>query len=108
MFRNKDDADCPLWQAPCKKEKCRWWKNVIGTNPNTGETINQGDCAIAFLPFLLIENTQQARQAGASSDKVATEINQFHRSMVDLNALSLEIARHNGHSLIGGKCDGGE
>ena len=104
MFGSKDDADCPMWQAPCKKEKCRWWKHIAGENPNTGEQINAGDCAIAFLPFLLIENTQQARQAGASSDKVANEVNAFHRSMVDLNDLATAIrdGRANGHKLLGG------
>lgn len=68
------DADCPLWKAPCKKEKCRWFTHVIGTNPNTGETINKQGCAIEFLPMLLVENAQQSRQTGASVDRLNNDV----------------------------------
>lgn len=65
MF-SKEKADCPLWQAPCKQHQCRWWIQVQGHNPNTGEQINAWDCAINFIPLLLIENSQQQRQTGAA------------------------------------------
>lgn len=90
MFGNKDDADCPLWRAPCKQQKCRWFVQVIGHNPNTGVKENRWDCAIAWLPIMQIETSQQARQAGASSDKVATEVAKFHRSMVQMNNLAIQ------------------
>lgn len=79
------DADCPLWQAPCKEHKCRWYVQVQGFNPNTGVQENRFDCAMAWLPVLQIETSQQARQAGASSDKVATEVRKFHNKMVHMN-----------------------
>jgi len=79
MFEAKN-ADCPLWRGPCREGKCRWWTHVIGTNPNTGETINKQGCAVEFLPMLLVENAQQARQAGASIDR-------FNNDMVKMNGV---------------------
>lgn len=78
-------ADCPLWQAPCKQHGCRFYIKVEGTNPNTGMQESRWDCAVSWLPFLLIENSQQQRQTGASTDKVANEIDKFHRGMVAQN-----------------------
>lgn len=73
MFSNKK-ADCPLWRGPCRENECRWYIQVIGNQPNTGEQINKWDCAIAFLPMLTIQNSMFQRQTGASVDKVATEV----------------------------------
>lgn len=77
--------DCPQWRAPCREHKCRWFIQVIGKNPNTGANENRWDCSIAWLPILQIEMAQQARQAGASADKVATEVRKFHNKMVQMN-----------------------
>jgi len=79
------NADCPLWGAPCKKHGCRFWFQIMGTNPNTGASVSEFNCAIAWLPMLIIENTQQARQAGASSDKVANEVDKFRAQMARQN-----------------------
>jgi hypothetical protein len=38
---------------------------------------------------LSLEFSQQARQAGASSDKVATEVAKFHKSMVAMNHIAI-------------------
>lgn len=80
-------ADCPLWQAPCKEHGCRWYKYIRGTCPNTGADVDRWDCAIAWWPMLMIENSQQQRQTGASCDKVATEIKKFHDGMARQNAV---------------------
>jgi hypothetical protein len=73
MF-SKDEADCPLWRAPCRKEKCRWWVHVTGKHPQTEEYIDRANCAIAWMPWLQVETTQMMRHATASTDKVANEI----------------------------------
>src|SRR5215831_1463189 len=78
MF-NKDDADCPLWRAPCRKDKCRWWVHVTGKHPQTEEYIDRADCAIAWMPVLQVETTQMVRHATASTDKVASEVNRTAR-----------------------------
>ena len=50
----------------------------MGKNPNTGEDVNQFDCAVSWLPMLLIEGAQQTRQSGAA-------IESFRNEMVRLN-----------------------
>ena len=78
MFGEKK-ADCPLWKSACKEHGCRWYIQVQGNNPNTGEQINRWDCAISWLPVLLIENSQQQRQTGAA-------VESFRNEMVVANA----------------------
>jgi hypothetical protein len=67
---------CPLHKKDMSKicHKCPWWVKIAGPNPNTGERIDNWSCAITFLPYLLIENSQQTRQAGAATESMRNEI----------------------------------
>jgi len=56
------------------EHECDWYTHVIGANPQTGEQIDQFSCAIAFLPMLLVENSQQQRQTGAAVESLRNEI----------------------------------
>lgn len=76
MFGKSDNLDCPLRRAPCTEHKCRWYIQVIGQHPNTGEQINRWDCAIAWLPALMIENSKEQRHTCASVDKFRDEMAQ--------------------------------
>lgn len=60
--------NCPLYRRDMSKvcHKCNWWTHLRGTNPNSGQPVDEWGCAIAWLPMLLVENAQQARQAGAA------------------------------------------
>jgi hypothetical protein len=53
--------------------KCRFWITVMGQNPQTGETVNNGDCAIAWMPVLLIENSKVNRETGAAVESMRNE-----------------------------------
>ena len=64
--------------------KCRFWVYVQGTNPQTGETVSNGDCAFCWTPKLLIENSQQQRQTGAA-------VESFRNEMVKANESSQQI-----------------
>ena len=46
----------------------------MGKNPNTGQDVNDFDCAISWLPILLIEGSQQTRQAGAAIESFRNEM----------------------------------
>ena len=50
----------------------------MGKNPNTGQDVNRFDCAVSWMPLLLIEGAQQTRQSGAA-------IESFRNEMVRLN-----------------------
>lgn len=65
---------CPLYQEPCKEHSCKWFIQILGRHPQTGEMLNKHDCAISWLPILLIENAQQTRQAGAAIESFRNEV----------------------------------
>lgn len=77
MFSSKK-SDCPFWRGPCKQQECRLYVQLRGMNPNTGEDIDRWGCTFEFLPFLLIENSQQQRQTGAAVESFRNEVVRFN------------------------------
>ena len=75
---------CPLYKEPCKELDCAWFIQLRGAHPQTGAEIDEWGCAIAWMPILQIETSQQARQTGAA-------VESFRNEMVEANALSLQI-----------------
>ena len=68
-------ANCPLDNFnPCRQTGCAWFTQLRGNNPNTGEPIDEWGCAIAWIPVLLIENSQQQRQTGAAVESFRNEV----------------------------------
>jgi hypothetical protein len=86
--RAKSDMKCPLWRKPMKQvcHTCEWWVHLRGKPPQGDEVIDQWGCAIAWLPCLMVENSQQQRNTAASVDKVATELNQASNEATALRA----------------------
>jgi len=60
---------------------CRFWVTVQGQHPQTGEVTNHKDCSFAWMPVLMIENSQQQRQTGAA-------VESFRNAMVEGNILT--------------------
>jgi hypothetical protein len=78
-------ANCPLNNfEPCKQLECAWFLKIRGSNPNTGEDVDDWGCAIAWMPVLLIENSQQQRQTGAA-------VESFRNEMVKSNESSQQL-----------------
>jgi len=69
---------CPLLKKDCVTHKCAWYMRISGMNPNTGEQVDDWGCAIAWLPVLLIENSQQQRQTGAAVESLRNEVNNYN------------------------------
>ncbi len=65
---------CPLIRRECVGLKCSWFVEVRGMNPNTGEMVDEWNCAISWLPMMQIETSQQARQAGAAVESFRNEV----------------------------------
>lgn len=78
-------ANCPLdgFKA-CRQLDCAWFMKVRGSNPNTGEEIDDYGCSIAWLPVLMIENSQQQRQTGAA-------VESFRNEMVKANDMGQQV-----------------
>lgn len=67
--------NCPLDNFnPCRQLECAWFMKIAGTNPNTGESVDEWGCSMAWLPILMIENSQQQRQTGAAVESFRNEM----------------------------------
>lgn len=64
----------PLQSRKCAQHKCHWFVQIQGANPQSGEKWNDFACAIAWQPYLQIETSQQARQAGAAIESLRNEV----------------------------------
>lgn len=85
-------SNCPLNNfEPCKQFDCAWFMKVVGKNPNTGQDIEEWACAVAWMPVLLIENSQQQRQTGAA-------VESFRNELVNATLTSQQLMlAHNGN-----------
>ena len=66
---------CPLSGfEKCRQLDCAWFIQLRGTNPNTGEDVDEWGCAMAWQPILAIENSQMQRQTGAAVESLRNQI----------------------------------
>jgi hypothetical protein len=65
---------CPLIKKDCIGLQCAWFTQIRGSNPNTGEPVDEWDCAVNWLPFLMIENSQQQRSTSAAVESFRNEV----------------------------------
>jgi hypothetical protein len=78
-------ANCPLDNFnPCRQTDCAWFMQVRGLNPNTGAEVDEWGCAVAWMPVLLIENSQQQRQTGSA-------VESFRNEMVRVNETNTSV-----------------
>jgi hypothetical protein len=76
------------------KHSCPKWIHVAGVDPNTGNAVDRYDCSDAWIPALLIENSQQQRQTGSAVESFrnivvgerAAQLSMYERpKMIELN-----------------------
>lgn len=78
-------TNCPLHEfSPCKQLECSWFTKVQGKHPQNEEVVEEWGCAIAWLPVLLIENSQQQRHTGAA-------VESFRNEMVKASEVSQQV-----------------
>jgi hypothetical protein len=77
---------CPLIKKDCIENKCTWYQQIRGINPNTGEPVDEWQCAVNLLPLLLIENSKQQRSTAAAVESFRNE------SVVQNNTLTQVLA----------------
>ena len=85
--RGDENLICPLHKQAMSEvcHKCPWWVQVKGKHPQSKQEIDDWQCAIGWVPLLLVENAQQSRQTGAA-------VESFRNEMVRANA---EAISHN-------------
>jgi hypothetical protein len=74
---------CPLIEQPCIQDECAWFTRIQGVNPQTGHPVDSGACAMAWLPILMCQGNQMARQASAEVSAVRSELQTQNDSAKD-------------------------
>jgi hypothetical protein len=80
----KNGTFCPLVKKDCVGLQCAWYTKVAGYDTNTGKDVEDWQCAVAWLPMLLIENSGQQRQTGSA-------IESFRNEMVMANEMTSNV-----------------
>ena len=73
---------CPIVRGDCKKFDCMFWTQLRGTHPQTGDPIDEWDCAIKWLPILLIENAKETRSTTAALESFRNEMVRGQQSVL--------------------------
>lgn len=73
-----NDYKCPHtgFKKSCSsiRDSCPKWVHLIGINPNTGQPVEEFDCADHWIPILLVENAQKTNQVGAAIESFRNEM----------------------------------
>ena len=80
----KNGTFCPLIKKDCVGLTCAWYTRVQGYDMNSGNQVDSYECAISWLPILIIENSGQQRQTGAA-------VESFRNEMVKANEANTKI-----------------
>jgi hypothetical protein len=78
-------SNCPLdGFKPCRQLECAWFMKIAGTDPNTGKAVEEWGCSMAWMPMLMIENSQQQRGTSAA-------VESFRNEMVKANEVGQRV-----------------
>ena len=85
MSEIKTVLTCPL-NSKCEEIKdgaihrCAWYTKLAGTNPNTGEVMDEAGCSMTWMPMLMIENSMQQRSTSAAVESFRNETVQANQT----------------------------
>jgi hypothetical protein len=84
LGKKPGNKTCPMLKKPCIQQDCMWFVQIRGAHPQTGDPVDEWDCAVIWQPLLLIENSSQQRATGAA-------VESFRNEMVKANEQSQRI-----------------
>lgn len=104
MPKGKKDLEivftCPLG-SECeeikdnKLHRCMWYTKVVGIDPNTGDKVDDWQCAIAWMPTLQIETSQTQRGVSGALESFRNETvkgqKEFNQLMSSGQAIALGL-----------------
>ena len=82
---------CPLVKEECLEHGCHFYIHLTGNHPQTGQPVDEFDCAIAWMPILLVENARTMRGAQAAVESMRNEV---VKRQDQLNAAVLQGVNH--------------
>lgn len=74
MGKMKPGDFCPLIKKDCIGLRCSWYTQMRGTNPNTGEPVDEWGCAVTWMPIMATEIAQKSNQTGAAVESFRNEV----------------------------------
>lgn len=83
---------CPLIKKDCVGLKCAWFTRVQGYDKNSGKEVDEYQCAISWMPMLMVENSGTQRETGAAVESFRNEMVKANENSVRLLA---ETAKQN-------------
>lgn len=57
----KNGEFCPLIKKKCVQHKCAWYTQVRGTDPQSGQEVDEWNCAVSWMPMMSIEIASKTR-----------------------------------------------
>ena len=91
MAQIKPGNFCPLIGEDCKGLECSWYTQIRGTNPQTGEPVDEWGCAVTWMPMLLIENSQQQRSTSAGVESCRNEMVKANSTNIDVLSAAAQM-----------------
>lgn len=78
------DGQCPLLKKKCIKHRCVWYNMLQGKDPQTGASIQEWGCSIAWLPLMLVEVSSKVQGTTAATES-------FRNEMVSANMANQQL-----------------
>lgn len=82
---------CPLLKKQCIEMDCVWYTSVYGTT-DEGAVVEQWNCAMNWLPNLLIESSIHQRNTGASVEKFRNEMVKANEKTAEVFKLMIDVS----------------
>ena len=81
---------CPKIKKDCIEFKCNWFVSVKMTDPQTGEAIDEYDCAMVWPVILAIKNSQETSQVASAIESLRNEMVRGQRGLVGMIELAIK------------------
>jgi hypothetical protein len=65
---------CPLIRKKCIEHDCRFWTHVTGKHPQSGAPLDHFDCAVVWLPVLLVDTARHTVGVQAAVESMRNEV----------------------------------
>lgn len=67
---------CPLWRKDVSKvcHTCAWYGSIAGKHPQTGQPVDQWQCAITLTVLSTLETAKATHEAGATTQELRNDL----------------------------------
>lgn len=94
--RGPEDMNCPDWQKPMSEvcHKCPLWAKVTTTDNQTGQNIDEWNCAKAWTVILQIRAIHELNGASKEINALRNETKVSHDANLTMAAIAVERSRN--------------